>query len=1421
MSDGSGAGGSTFTRAMQKRRKDLRESMTDSTIEMSSQHDTIQMLSADDGGVIDEMETIDPIEELQDAENLVEKLQNDREERRRELFQSLEPAEETDVKPIRQKRKPKATSRDIEEIPTIPETIVEAEEGRVKSSDKGAKPTPAKRKGKKSKEPMSMEDAIMSVKTGMVSEKAPGNLNASIRERIKKKMLQTKEKAEETMREEVEKDPDRDFPARKLRGMRARDTITRFDESTILTKEEIEEDKMLQESIAAKSRWKVAFKAVKAKTSHIPTSEEAYDFFTRNFDPEPEEPEKVAAGDQPGPSSPREEEAQPKSTRDEEEKKDEDKEEDETPLLSEHFLYQDDWKDHPSSMRSAEYMPWRYRQEAEKGYYFVPSTEYINVKEKGPAEAEPRYLEDEGFYVGVKPSVSQRNRNLMEHRLLNRDDKGSQWFGADGLIKALPDPLKDMPSRPRVVPNEEREPALQTVYKKAIVSEFDNWYIDGLGDELGGRYQLDVDVNTLIFTHHSLFSKEHVLASRLRQMYDQYLKRKQKDVAHYLTEKLKALRGAVKTLEEQLVNMRHADPDSSTVQEHQHRLQEYKYEIRQTRRLRDYELQHDRQLLLSIIKTWRDIKALREAEECTNTPVRLGVRKEESNKREDEAVWKADIEDEVSEMREEYEEDYQGEIERYKEALIEWKDYMKQKKANKRKKKQQGSRESLEVLTEANGNEEEEPLEEIPKPTKPSYSFNEDEAKQKTRENMCKIRRKPGEPMLTPELSNTAVITPTSDCSKAEQARRSDMLRCKCFVKVLFNNKEVSRTGTRSMTSDFTLHFGDIFNIQIMQWPESVKLQVFETGTLINTLLAEIFAVVPDTQVTQDKVQLESLDFGSDQRVTYEHSAVGSGYTFHLGSGDTSGEEMQLFTQGQLLASVSWGLAEDNTPLIPPSATHANANELGPLNHLDAVAAIGATGLVDPERLAKWVSEARLDPNDPANANLLHMMRDFQGEGGKILKQAAQFFRLEQLQEEFNFVSHEVLESSKRFRLISLREKEVPEFRNYKMVPLIEKEIPDTAFADYEKRKHMEEHGILEEDVDPHRAAVAKFLGKVRERVMARFRAAQHQYSLPDVVNEDQVPDVSMLSTIILRLIEPKRPLRPQRKERKTVTAQNLSGLQVNLLINIERAIEIPVRKSTGRQDGQSTSYGTVRPFVEVVFQQSIKQTSVAEGPNPNWNEELIVPFQAPNNDYSPSNLQGVKDVIYFNLFDEVLIDMLQDERDRATNIHQRMERRWLGSISMPFSTIYFQNRVSGTFRLNTPSVLLGYDRSPDSMSRIQGGNQTNATYISVFITIEPPLSPPEPLKEKFDSNEDEKLLSYAENYQTSLSVKFPKREVTTSVMDINGKSVFVTRYFRPIKPPAILIEDGNNSLKVAVSIIVSYTMWSEYEEPPFNTLHF
>lgn len=59
---------------------------------------------------------------------------------------------------------------------------------------------------------------------------------------------------------------------------------------------------------------------------------------------------------------------------------------------------------------------------------------------------------------------------------------------------------------------------------------------------------------------------------------------------------------------------------------------------------------------------------------------------------------------------------------------------------------------------------------------------------------------------------------------------------------------------------------------------------------------------------------------------------------------------------------------------------------------------------------------------------------------------APEYFRLEQLQEEFNFVTDEELERSKRFRLLRLRSQEVAEFRNYKCVPALEREVTDKVF---------------------------------------------------------------------------------------------------------------------------------------------------------------------------------------------------------------------------------------------------------------------------------------------------------------------------------------------------------------------------------------
>ena len=54
---------------------------------------------------------------------------------------------------------------------------------------------------------------------------------------------------------------------------------------------------------------------------------------------------------------------------------------------------------------------------------------FINVlvpaTEKVEKEAQPRFLEDEGFYVGTRPQTSGWNQNRMEHRLLKEAESVS------------------------------------------------------------------------------------------------------------------------------------------------------------------------------------------------------------------------------------------------------------------------------------------------------------------------------------------------------------------------------------------------------------------------------------------------------------------------------------------------------------------------------------------------------------------------------------------------------------------------------------------------------------------------------------------------------------------------------------------------------------------------------------------------------------------------------------------------------------------------------------------------------------------------------------------------------------------------------------------------------------------------------------
>lgn len=490
----------------------------------------------------------------------------------------------------------------------------------------------------------------------------------SMRERMREKLQAARSKAESTLLQEIPT-----TRPRRLQSPSKKELETEFGTEP---GEKVQRTKQEDDS-QSYSRVKFRDSAQKIKSKPpvppgFPSAEEAYNFFTFNYDPEPEESE---------------EKSQTRN-RDETNQEEEEGEEEEPTVHGEHKTVMQDEEellsakdaedfllglDHAAedfvAVRPADYESVHVRLQREKELLFVPSRLTVPTYKKLPENVQPRFLEDEGLYIGARPEVPRTCQNIVENRLLTQDP-GRKWFGDDGRILALPNPTKGFPSRPPMLTQEQDIKAeLETLYKKAIKYVHRSQHMIGSGDT-PGNFQLDIDILGLIFTHHPCFSREHVLAAKLAQLYDQYLARHQRNKAKFLTDKLQALRIAVQTGLNPAKTHKSLDTTQKTINE-------YKSEIRQTRKLRDAEQEKDRTLLKTIIKVWKEMKSLREFQRFTNTPLKLVLRKEKVDQKADEEAYEAEIQAEISELLEEHMEEHEQKMEAYRAAYQQWKAWKK------------------------------------------------------------------------------------------------------------------------------------------------------------------------------------------------------------------------------------------------------------------------------------------------------------------------------------------------------------------------------------------------------------------------------------------------------------------------------------------------------------------------------------------------------------------------------------------------------------------------------------------------------------------------------------------------------------------------------------------------------------------------
>ena len=102
-----------------------------------------------------------------------------------------------------------------------------------------------------------------------------------------------------------------------------------------------------------------------------------------------------------------------------------------------------------------------------------------------------------------------------------------------------------------------------------------------------------------------------------------------------------------------------------------------------------------------------------------------------------------------------------------------------------------------------------------------------------------------------------------------------------------------------------------------------------------------------------------------------------------------------------------------------------------------------------------------------------------------------------------------------------------------------------------------------------------------------------------------------------------------------------------------------------------------------------IKKTSISEGQYPEWNELLDFPLYAKDRGnggacFSKKELAESKLILYFTLFD-VETKRVQISKNQTTF---STDNHYLGSFSIPLTTILTTAKFEGQVRVNRPIVL-------------------------------------------------------------------------------------------------------------------------------------
>ena len=407
--------------------------------------------------------------------------------------------------------------------------------------------------------------------------------------------------------------------------------------------------------------------------------------------------------------------------------------------------------------------------------------------------------------------------------------------------------------------------------------------------------------------------------------------------------------------------------------------------------------------------------------------------------------------------------------------------------------------------------------------------------------------------------------------------------------------------------------------------------------------------------------------------------------------------------------------------------------------------------IMNVPKLKKMIQMNRLDPNDPRNQHLLDLLsanKEQSSEGFVRFDTMADMLRLVgddkddriRIKDKERSVmgqrwigeQHLTRPAGVRHKMLLSRSMNPALFSSvvgWNPVPLIEKEIDDDDMLNkVYSIEFPDADDISRPSVDNKKVQkVMAFRQKVQEQV--RKAKAKHGarvkrvFRLEDVVSQPALPVFGGADIIaaIVHLLRKRSSLRPEVNAKQEAQA-NPSSCSIS--VTVQRAHNLPRRRAV---EGAAAP-GPLECIVEAKFDKQRAETPVSKGVDPAWNSRLRLKFE-PAAGWSPSSLLKVSDSLHLTVFDT---KVWQKASSDGGNV-RKMEKRWLGSVSFPFTTLYTssgQGRIDGVFALDAPPHILGYTAA-EADDKKKGGKGKEAPgfpmrpSLQVCVSLDPPLKQP------------------------------------------------------------------------------------------------